>query len=333
MSHSFLLFVCFALLTVTNASRRSQQNFCNGYRANPSVYNFKLGGRTAKVISDGRLLFEVTDTYKEPAQLVQRALKLNSQSFSPIIFENNILYIDLGKRKVLFDTGNSYLRPEVAGFLFKNLNAEGINRWSITDIFINHAHFDHIAGLLLPDGRTPAFPRAVVHINRKEWMFWLAKDVQIGKLDVDAASRKFLVDTAKFVFGRIKKQVRLFDDKAKFFGGLVTAMETSWHTPGHTSYMLNINKEKLLYAGDAIGIESTAVNNPWFRLRFDLEKDAGAVGRVMLLDSLAKSGIPLIAYHASFPGFGRIVTNDLTFDWKPVNWEFSEGVKTRCPAL
>lgn len=156
--------------------------------------------------------------------------------------------------------------------------------------------------------------------------------MQIGKLDVPAASQKFLVDTAKFVFGKIKKQVRLFDDGAKFFGGQVTAMETNWHTPGHTSYMLNVNGDKLLYSGDAIGIRSTSISNPWFRLRFDLDKDAGAEGRVKLLDYLAKTRIPVITYHGSFPGFGNIVTNDLTFDWKPRNWEFEEGVNTRCPA-
>lgn len=328
MRHTSSLCVVLALLSVVFATRQT----CTGTRQNPSVYNFELGGRPAKVISDGRLLFEVTDVYREPPSIVQRALKLNFQSFSPIIFENNLLYIDLGKRKVLFDTGNSYLRPDTAGFLFANLNAEKIDRYSITDIFINHGHFDHIGGLLLPDGRTPAFPKATVHINRREWNFWTAEKVPIEPLDVPPESQTFLVDTAKFIFSKIKKQVKLFDFGDMFFNGAITAVNTEWHTPGHTSYMLNVNGEKLLYSGDAFGIESTSVNNPWFRLRFDLDKDAGAAGRVKLLDQLAESKIPIVAYHASFPGFGRVVNNDLTFDWKPVNWEFAEGVQTRCKA-
>lgn len=121
---------------------------CSGFRANPSVYNFKIGGKEAKVIADGRLNFEVEQVYTEPGQIVRRALKLNFQSDSPITFENNILYLDLGVAgKVLFDIGNSFLWDQnFAGFFFDNLAAEGIDRHSITDIFINHGNFDHIGG-------------------------------------------------------------------------------------------------------------------------------------------------------------------------------------------
>jgi hypothetical protein len=30
-------------------------------------------------------------------------------------------------------------------------------------------------------------------------------------------------------------------------------------------------------------------------------------------------------------GLGYIVPHDLTFDHKPVNWEFTEGVAAECP--
>lgn len=125
MPRLFLLFASLALLLLAHGKRPSGPNFCKGYKANPSVFNFALGDRPAKVISDGRLIFEVGDTYAEPPHIVQRALKLNFQSFSPIIFENNIVYLDLGGRKILFDTGNSYLRPETAGFLFKKSQRGG----------------------------------------------------------------------------------------------------------------------------------------------------------------------------------------------------------------
>ena len=77
---------------------------------------------------------------------------------------------------------------------------------------------------------------------------------------------------------------------------------------------------------------STSINNPWFRLRFDLDGDAGADGRVKFLDRLAKDQTRVMVFHGSFPGLGHIVTNDNSFDWKPENWEFSPGVKAQCPA-
>lgn len=327
------LLISFALFTFTSASPHFGK--CSGARANPSVYNFALGGRPAKVISDGRLLFDnVTDTYLEEHYIVERAFKLNAQPFAPVVFENNMLLLDLEEHRVLFDTGNSFLSPENAGFLFENLEAEGIARTSITDIFINHAHFDHIGGLLLLDGETLAFPSAKVHINRKEWEFWTAATVDLSEMALPAENQEFLINSAKTVFENsgVADRVSLFEDGDQFFD-TITAFETNWHTPGHTSYRIDINGDKLLYTGDALGIESTSINNPWFRLRFDLHIDAAVVGRVRLLEELAATGTPILAYHGSFPGIGRIVTNDLTFDFKPVNWEFSKGVSSKCAAV
>lgn len=309
-------------------------NSCKGYRANPAVYNFEIGGRPAKVISDGRLLFEAGDAYDEPPYIVRRAFRKNYQSDSPIVFENNVMYLDLGEKKVLFDTGNSFLwDPKYAGFLFKNLEAEGIDRDSITDIFINHAHFDDIGGILLPDGETIAFPNAMVHISEAEWNFWLQDEVPLDKNVLPQANKDFLISSAKKVLPKIPESKRdLFQMNATYFDGMITVEPTVFHTPGHVSFMIEINGEKLLYAGDAIGIESTSINNPWFRLKFDTDMDEAALGRVKFLEKIADTNLTVITYHGSFPGMGKIVTNDLTFDFKPVNWEFQPGVETKCSA-
>ena len=182
---------------------------CEGYRGNPAVYNFEIGGRPAKIISDGRLKFEAEDAYDEPPYMVRRAFQMNYQSDSPIIFENNVMYLDLGEKKILFDTGNSFLwNSDDAGFLFKNLKAEGIKRDSITDIFINHAHFDDIGGLLQPDGETISFPNAEVHISEAEWNFWLQDEVPLNKSVLPQSSKDFLISSAKKVLPTIDPSKR-----------------------------------------------------------------------------------------------------------------------------
>lgn len=245
----------FSIAILVLILHQSGASKCSGFRANPSVYNFEIGGRPAKVISDGRLFFQVEEAYNAPAAIVRRAFRLNFQSESPIVFDINILYVDLGDRKLLFNTGNSFLSSGTSGFLFDNLNVEGIDRYSITDIFIDHAHFDHIAGLLLPDGKTIAFPNANVHIDRKEWDFWLQDEVNLDRLLLPDASKKFLVNTAKNVLPRVRNRVKFFNGSQDLLGGRVVGVPTYWHTPGHTSFRIKVNGEELLYTGDAIGIE------------------------------------------------------------------------------
>lgn len=143
------------------------------------------------------------------------------------------------------------------------------------------------------------------------------------------ANKKFLTDSAKTMFSRVEKQVKLFDDGDRIIPE-VTANETSGHTPGHTSYMINIGGDKLFYTGDAIAEEASSINNPWFWLRFDFKMEDSVVRRVKLLDELAKSEVPALVYHVSFPGYDRTVKKDLAFDLEPVNWEFSQGVRTKC---
>ena len=324
--------VIFMLVATITFSSCVQAQNCNGFRANPSVYNFEIGGKAAKVIADGRLEFEVEQVYTESPYVVRRAFQLNFQSDSPIVFENNILYLDLGDEgKVLFDTGNSFLwNRTFAGFFFYNLEAEGIDRNSITDIFINHGHFDHIGGLLLPDDKTRAFPNARVHINKDEIDFWLQDRVPLDNVALPQANKDFLISSAKQVFEAIESQLEPFEGEAEFFNGTIQAQPYTWHTPGHTAYLIKIGSDKLLYAGDSFGIESTSINNPWFRLRFDFDRDAGAEGRVKLLDEVAKSKLKVLTYHGSFPGIGYIVRNDLSFDFKPANYEWAKAVRTTC---
>ena len=60
---------------------------CMGREANPSVYNFEIGGYPAKVISDGRLLFQPPDAFQDDPYLINRALEKNFQQTDPLVFE------------------------------------------------------------------------------------------------------------------------------------------------------------------------------------------------------------------------------------------------------
>jgi glyoxylase-like metal-dependent hydrolase (beta-lactamase superfamily II) len=64
-----------------------------------------------------------------------------------------------------------------AGKLAANMEAAGIDRHSISKIFLTHAHPDHLWGLLDDFDDTPMFPKASYLITATELDFWLAPDV------------------------------------------------------------------------------------------------------------------------------------------------------------
>ena len=81
--------------------------------------------------------------------------------------QNNMLFVEWGDDRILFDAGNGFLRPDTAGWLFNQLATEGIERDSITQILINHGHFDHVAGLVIDaDSDELAFPNADIYISQ-----------------------------------------------------------------------------------------------------------------------------------------------------------------------
>jgi len=90
-----------------------------------------------------------------------------------------LLYIEKGDRKILVDTGMgtkqsdkffSHYEPHGSG-LEPSLQAKGIRREEINDVFITHLHFDHVGGALEEkDSKiVPFFPNAQYWVSRAQW--------------------------------------------------------------------------------------------------------------------------------------------------------------------
>ena len=61
---------------------------CSGEAANPSVYNFEIGGYPAKVISDGELMLPSPEAaFASDPFLVTAALERNFQPTAPLTFQ------------------------------------------------------------------------------------------------------------------------------------------------------------------------------------------------------------------------------------------------------
>lgn len=125
------------------------------------------------------------------------------------------------------------------------LEKDGIKPEEIKHVFISHLHMDHV-------GMIDAFPRAVVHIDRREWE---QQKKNIAKkpapylfdpLAMEAGLRLRLVDfTSAPAFAS-------FDHAEDFFkDGTVYLLDLSGHTAGNMGAWINLDSGPVLLAGDA----------------------------------------------------------------------------------
>ena len=157
---------------------------CSGATGNPATFNFEVGGFPAKLLQDAQFGATIQDSpgflITDPA-IVRRAFEARFVDVSSPLFFINILYIDTGADRMLFDVGSGAapgVGSDISGLLADELRANSIDPGSITKVFLTHGHFDHIAGLYTDANATqPAFPNADVYISRQEWDYWLGDDL------------------------------------------------------------------------------------------------------------------------------------------------------------
>lgn len=96
------------------------------------------------------------------------------------------LLVELGDRKILFDTGighkqgekfRSHFEPHGPASLLGSLASLGFQPKDITDVFLTHLHFDHVGGAVSFNSANelvPTFPAATYWTNQKHYDWALA---------------------------------------------------------------------------------------------------------------------------------------------------------------
>ena len=82
----------------------------------------------------------------------------------------------------------------------------------------------------------------------------------------------------------------------------ITTMDTSGHTPGHVSYMLEKDGEKLLILGDLIHFPSIQLPNPDVAVVYDVDPVKAVETRKRVFDFVSANNIPVAGMHVPFPG-------------------------------
>jgi glyoxylase-like metal-dependent hydrolase (beta-lactamase superfamily II) len=272
---------------------------------------FKIGSYSAVALKDGVIEAPVDGksfVVGQPNETVSAVLKAGGAPANHFEFSIQPLLVHAGVHDLLFDTGAGGFFGDIAGKLPESMMAAGEKPGSVTDIFISHAHGDHIGGLLTPTGAL-AFPNATIHISAPEWK-WLSG------LGADEA-KNFGIPQVSALVSAIKPKVVAFEPGADLLPGIVTAVELTGHTPGHSGYRIGSGADSVLVFGDAMHSYVVSVRKPSWQVAYDSDKQLGATTRVTLVKSSVASGQRLYSEHFPFPGIGEIVKGKDGASWQP----------------
>ena len=192
-------------------------------------------------------------------------------------------YVKFGNNAALFDTGLH------DGHVASELSKNGIKPEDMKVILITHLHPDHFGGLIDDEGKAE-FPNAEVYISKPECDYW-----------VNEVQNEAVIETLK----QYDKHIHLFNFGDVVIEG-VRAIETSGHTPGHVSYLVEHENEKLLVVGDIMHFPEIQMPVPDVAVRYDVDPAKAIQSRKFILDYASWKNIPIAGMHITPPGIMNV---------------------------
>jgi len=267
-------------------------------------HRFQVGGLTVTVVTDGTArLPDATRGFVTNAPPEQVAAAMQAAGMAGPSLDNpfNVTFIETRRGLVAFDTGTGGFPNTNTGRLLSNMRAAGLDPARVTLIAFTHFHGDHIGGLATNEG-APIYPNAeAILVPQREWAFW----TDAGEESRAAEARRPNFALVRRRFAPVQAKVSPIAAGAEIAPG-ITAVETTGHTPGHTSYLVADGRAQALIVGDAVLTPAFFVANPEWRPAFDMDQATAVETRKRVLDRLATERMPVVGYHFPMPATGRV---------------------------
>jgi glyoxylase-like metal-dependent hydrolase (beta-lactamase superfamily II) len=294
-------------------------------RQAPSFYRYKVGDIQVTVVSDGKNVFPLTDSFITNAKKDEVNAALQKAFLPPDTFTIYFapLVINTGGKLVVLDTGNGAVANANSkganGNFGANMAAAGFDPKAVDMVVISHFHGDHVNGLLAADG-TSAFPNAEVLVPATEWKFWM-DDGEMSRTSNDRMKGLFKNNRNIFETA-LKKKVTPYEWGKEVAPGLL-AVETAGHTPGHTSYVLSSGNGKVFIQSDVTNNPTPFAANPGWHAFFDQDGAMAEKTRRRVYDMVAAEKLQLQGFHYPFPGLANIEKDGSGYrviyaPWNPV---------------
>lgn len=283
----------------------------------PTFYRFPLGAFEVTTILDGAIQLDGPHPIFGQNASAEDVAALCVENFLPpdkLEIPFTVTLVNTGAEVVLFDSGNGARRRPNAGRLVALIGEAGIAPEQVDVVALTHFHPDHIGGLI--EEGSPAFPNARYVIPSAEYDFWS---------DESLVSHEQLGGNAQLV----QTNVVPLAERASFIGGGdavvsgIEAVASNGHTPGHTSYHLESEGERLVIFGDVCNHYVASMQRPDWHVRFDMDKEKAVAARREVLGMIAADRIPFVGYHMPPPAAGFIEAMGEGFRFVPASYQLN----------
>lgn len=280
----------------------------------------KLGELDLFVLTDGYIHEENLNEFA-PRGTVAELKSILKDNFRPenyIDMAMNILLVKTKSKLILLDTGMGIFADERTGFLLKSLQKAGFSPKDITDVFISHAHPDHIGGVV-DKKQNLVFPNANIFISKIEHDFWMKatiKDFENSALKKQPGLLNQIIPAVQNILKTIQPKLKFYDFNNPLYDSFSFQLAPG-HTPGLIVTTISSGNEKLIYIADLIHSDVILFPHPEWGYFGDTDLDIAAASRKKLLQQLADTKIRAFAYHLPWPGLGFTKTKSGAFEWFP----------------
>ena len=242
----------------------------------------------------------VPDAPTDPAAFTQAGQRLG-ESLGEITIQVNVALVRHGADLILIDAGSGPDFAPQRGHLADRLAKAGIATESITKVVFTHAHPDHFWGVLDPLDDTPLFAKARHFMTAVDRDYWLKPGVETTVPD---AARGAALGTQRRL-KQLSDRIETFRPSAEIVPGLAV-IDTSGHSPGHISLILQSGTSKLMIGGDVLIEPVLSFARPAWPWGPDWDQDKGIAARRRTLEMLTADKVPLLGYHLPWPGIGHV---------------------------
>ncbi|MCL2802174.1 MAG: MBL fold metallo-hydrolase [Treponema sp.] len=203
----------------------------------------------------------------------------------------NAFLIKAPGQNILIDTGTG-----AGGVITEKIRSLGVRPEDINVILLTHLHADHFGGLIR-DGAA-VYPNAKVYLSENELRHFTVTNVNTGAVNALAPYRSRLETFRPGALADINMLAEVVPG--------IYPIAAYGHTPGHTIYLLQSGRARLLIVGDLFHVALVQFHVPSISATFDIDGPAAARTRQQVFSYAAANRIPIGGMHLVYPGIGML---------------------------